>query len=208
MQTVAVQILPPQPDRPDLHFDNFQFENRPLRVVSKHSRIAFSDFIGHMSIKKSRQMSYRRGYYPTPTFAFDNDKLKRVLAISIWRGRHGTLTPPENLSLDALKKMSEASLAIVKKRAKRAKRTCLSPHQKQILDRHILAATSAGSPLTFKLKIVWLCWRLGYTSPVCAEECQTTARTVRAVLCRLVKIARHEGMETFETKPHLRNRRK
>jgi hypothetical protein len=185
----TIQMLPPQPPDPTLHFDLFQFDKRRMAVTIK-SRITFSD-LEHMHVESRAAQRPNRWI---PVFAANDKQLKHVLAVSAWRYANGGKMPmPENLSLDTLKRITARAFQQKMTRSL----VNMTEAQRDMLRRHVRSVDGAGGYLPFKAALVYKSWRQGLPSTQVAEQLWMTPPNVRIILYRLCNIARSLGYETF-----------
>ena len=188
MASLAVLRSPSPP--PGLSFDAHQFDGRRVYAVSAASELAFSDY-RRMHVESHKSQRYA-GYIPK--FAFDDQKLRKVLAVAAWRyARGGRMPMPEEISLAELKRLAEEKFKTWEARSLEG----LPEAERYILQRHLFSVDYAGGWLQQRATAAWLSWRFGLSSSQVAERLWTTAPNIRIILYRLTKIARSLGYETF-----------
>jgi hypothetical protein len=186
----GVTVLPMQPPRPGLGFDEFQFQKRAPAVSAK-SEIAFEDYtrMRAFSIKGRRRREY------IPAFAWNNRKFCKVLAVGAFRYCHGGRVPfPEGISLAELRQWSDAKFNEWSSR----RLENLPAVEREMIRRHVSSVERAGGYLHLHATVAYLSWRLGYASPAVAEQLCLAAPGVRMILYRLTAVARSLGYETFK----------
>ncbi len=185
----CVTVLPTQPPRTGLGFDFHSFEKRS-RAVSAATQISFADY-QHMHVTRRASQRYK-GYIPT--FAANDQQLRRVLTVAAWQYCHGRKTMPSGLQVADLQQMTAERFKVWES----CRLNNFSVAQRRIVERHIFATRYAGGWLALHATVAYLSWRLGYPSPQIAEQLWMTAAGVRITLYRLTKIARSLGYATFK----------
>jgi hypothetical protein len=185
---MLVTILPPQPPRVGLSFDEHQFYRR-RKAVKQDTGISFGDY-RHMSTFRNR--GGRRAWRFAPVFVNNAEQLRNVLAKAAWQAvRGGRLPIPKDISLAELKRLTENKLDTTWKRVAldgKSPNAC----------RHFTYTNLAGGWLERHAAIAYLSWKLGYPSTDVAAQLHTTPQNVRIILYRLCNIARKLGYETFK----------
>lgn len=190
---MAAAILSPHVERLNLatqevFFDPHQFAGQRAHAVSKASHIAFEDYTRMHQTRRAVMRSRRF----IPSFAADDSKLRRVLAVCAWRYAYQNRPFDEGASLNDLIRLTDSKLLRVT-RTKFIEGACevvRRGHERQrIVGRRGFFNTRAA--------IAYRSWRLGQTSPEIAQQLDMTAPQVRIILYRMNKIARELGYELF-----------
>jgi DNA-binding CsgD family transcriptional regulator len=164
------------------HFDLYQFAGRVSKAITAETGIAFSDYARMGTIKRK---NFRKS---VPAFALDNEKLAHVLKHLAWRYAHGgKLAMPPDITLEELKKMTDARAAGT---LKQFQRPHLSEYQRHIGEEHFRIVTKAGGYLQMYANVAWLGWRRGMDSVSVARETGIAPHTVRQHLRMMNKMAR------------------
>jgi hypothetical protein len=190
---LGVQIIAAQPPHPGLGFDLHQFDRRS-KAVSATSRLSFADF-GSMHVERRAAQRCKRWI---PAFSKSDRQLRRVLAVGAWQYVNGGRVPvPDGLenNLAELKRITNQKFEKWTSRSLDG----LSAVEQRMLQTHIYCTERAGGWLQLHATVVWLSWRLGYTSPQVATELWISAPCVRLLLYRMTRIARALGYETFRS---------
>lgn len=187
--TRGVTVLPMQPPRPGSGFDEFQFQKRAPAITAK-SEITFPDYsrMHAFNIKGRRRREY------IPTFAWNNRKFCKVLAVGSWRYAHGRQPFPEGITLSELRRSADTKFNEWAARSLDS----LPEAEREMVLRHVSSVERAGGWLQLHATVAYLSWRLSYVAPAVAEQLGLAAPGVRKILYRLTKVARLLGYETFK----------
>jgi hypothetical protein len=196
-----ITVLKPGPVREDLHFDHSQFDGRRARAVSAETGIAHADYRAGMHVFQ-RKVQRFAGWIPQ--FAFNDEMLRRVLALAAWRycnsGRQKEYMHLFVENLPALRQLADQRFrsSVARSLAKN-----LPQAQRRILQRHCYAVDAAGGWLHYHAAVAYFSWRVGMTSPKVAEQMGSLqAPGVRIILYRLTRIARELGLPTFTARAY------
>jgi hypothetical protein len=186
---VLPTFLPPAPQT--IFYDDHAFARKTIRVVSKETRLAFSDY-GGMHVERHKTTRFR-GWIPA--FASDPVKLKKVLIVSAWRFLHGGKKVPDNIQLDELIRLTDEKFARDEKRISSLDPANYSSLQQEIFDRYRVSYDQGY--MKVRAAVMYRSWNLGWHSTRVAASLQMSPQQIRIILWRMNQIARELGYETF-----------
>lgn len=172
-------------------FDEHQFQKR-AKAITAETRISYADY-DRMGVEKNkgRTRSARR----IPIWALDNKKIARLIRARLWLYvHHHVAEPPDCFTLEELERRADVQ------------RCKMSAH---VLQHKLhLQATSRFGYAGYTARLVWLAYRLNYTSVEISREMQITPCQARQQLHRICEVAREIFPAEFSlpTNPRKRTR--
>lgn len=177
---------------PGIRFDEHQFIHR-ARAISQESGIAFADY-NRMGTFKARQSRFKRWI---PEWSQNDETFRavvqqRALQYALGGHKHSVAT----LTREQLETIT----------AKRTRRFARRNPEHVNYQRHTALVEHVGGHMKLLTQILWLSYRMGYTSPDVAETigCGLTPWAVRIQLYRASQTARKLGFPVFEREHHTR----
>lgn len=171
----------------NLRFDEHQFANRRNRPVSAHTGIAWTDY-SRMATITRRNEGYVHRRAGTPAWAYEIDKVRRVIAACVWRFTFQSRIPlPETFARD-WRSLKEAADREFERHANNLAGETEVRALRKVVEK-------CGGLAEMYAAVLWRSWRLGEDSVTVAEALHMTPVAVRVRLQRIRMTAKRLGFE-------------